>query len=72
MIGGSLPPVISPWIRRIAVEPLPGDVHGACRGHRAASSGTDAAGVGVGDGQVVGQARDPEDLAVVVGQSRAR
>ena len=21
MIGGSLPPVISPWIRRIAVEP---------------------------------------------------
>ena len=44
MIGGSLPPVISPWIRRIAVEPSRVDVDGGV-GHRAASSGTDAAGV---------------------------
>ena len=42
MIGGSLPPVISPWTRRIAAGPSRLDVDGGV-GHRAASSGTDVA-----------------------------
>jgi FAD/FMN-containing dehydrogenase len=58
--------VISPWTRRIAAVPSR-HVDGGV-GHQAASSGTDVAD-GRRRSSVVGQARDPEDLAVVVGQA---